>query len=79
MGVQMYIDEKYTQCIEHIEKAVSLYYTEAERCRAACEGPYDHEALPDLYNAIGGKHLSGGTQQQGFMDDKLILIICKWY
>lgn len=37
-----------------MEEALQTYYLAYEKCSVLCEGPYDHESLPDFYNAIAG-------------------------
>ena len=41
-----------------MEAAIVEYIEEYERCELLCEGRYDHEAFPELYNSIGGNCLT---------------------
>ena len=53
-AVDSYGQQNYDSTMEKMEKALSEYYTEYERCTLSCEGSYDHASLPELYNAIAG-------------------------
>ena len=53
-GVEAYTEEEYSKVVDVMEAALHLYYTELEKCHTLCEGPFDHESLPDQFNAIAG-------------------------
>ena len=53
-GVKAYSDEDWLGTIRHMEQAQTEFYQAVERCELLCEGPFDHESLPDFYNAIAG-------------------------
>ena len=59
-GAEAYNSEDWEGTIKHMEAALVEYIEEYERCELLCEGRYDHEAFPELYNAIAGKVLFGG-------------------
>ena len=53
-GAEAYNSEDWEGTIKHMESALVEYIEEYERCELLCEGRYDHEAFPELYNAIAG-------------------------
>ena len=61
-GAEAYNSEDWEGTIKHMEAALVEYIEEYERCELLCEGRYDHEAFPELYNAIAGNYSgdSGG-------------------
>ena len=54
-GVLAYNDGDWLGTLRHMEESIIDYYHQVTMCQLACEGPYDHESLPDLYNAIAGQ------------------------
>ena len=65
-GAEAYNSEDWDGTIKHMEAALVEYIEEYERCELLCEGRYDHEAFPELYNAIAGNYSgvdSGGGGQ----------------
>ena len=58
-AVALYGKEDWAAAIKTMEEALNKYYYEYDRCLVHCEGKYDHEELPDFYNAIAGKKLTG--------------------
>ena len=54
-GTEAYNSEDFEGTIKHMEDALVEYLEEYERCELLCEGRYDHEAFPELYNSIAGK------------------------
>ena len=53
-GVETYGAGQFVSTINHIEEALTEYYSELQGCSLLCEGTYDHESLPEFYNAIAG-------------------------
>ena len=56
-GAEAYNSEDWEGTIKHMEAALVEYIEEYERCELLCEGRYDHEAFPELYNSIAGNYL----------------------
>ena len=57
-GAEAYNSEDWEGTIKHMEAAIVEYIEEYERCELLCEGRYDHEAFPELYNSIAGNCLT---------------------
>ena len=53
--MEAYNREEWSDVTQYMEEALQQYWQESERCRALCEGPYEHDGRPDLYSAIAGK------------------------
>ena len=53
-GEDAYDSDDWTNVIEWIELAITEYYKEEERCRAECEGHFDHQSFPDFIQAVTG-------------------------
>ena len=57
-AIKLYNSEEYEKTVETMEKALMLYHKAYDRCSALCEEPYDHESLPEFYNAIAGNNIT---------------------
>jgi hypothetical protein len=66
-------NENWLEEIELMEKALQNFYIAHEECDALCEGPFDHQGLPDFYSAIAGKH--DCNVSNGFRSCHLRLIV----
>ena len=64
-GAEAYNSEDWEGTIKHMEAALVEYIEEYERCELLCEGRYDHEAFPELYNAIAGNYSGEADSPEG--------------
>ncbi|XP_060086359.1 prolyl 3-hydroxylase 1-like [Ylistrum balloti] len=57
-GEKAYEKEDWDNVISHFERALEEYYFEHERCRADCEGQYEHDRDPDFIHALADHYIS---------------------
>ncbi|XP_033752087.1 prolyl 3-hydroxylase 1-like [Pecten maximus] len=57
-GEKAYQMEDWDKVITSFERALQEYYLEHERCRADCEGQYEHERDPDFIHAVADHYIS---------------------
>ncbi|XP_021368340.1 prolyl 3-hydroxylase 1-like isoform X2 [Mizuhopecten yessoensis] len=67
-GEKAYHAGDWDGVIEYFERALQEYYLEDERCRADCEGQYEHERDPDFIHAVADHYISVLQCQVGCVD-----------
>lgn len=56
-GDSAYVEENYSETIDHLEKSLNLFWDSLKDCRLGCEKPFDMGWFPDFVSAIASKFL----------------------
>ncbi|KAJ9579213.1 hypothetical protein L9F63_024681, partial [Diploptera punctata] len=51
-GSEAYNQQDYRAVISYFEESLEDYFREEDKCRAYCEGPFDHGWFPDFVSSI---------------------------
>jgi hypothetical protein len=54
-GVEDFRAKRWSDVITRMEKALTRYLDDEERCRFACEKPFDMGWYPDFVSAVASK------------------------